>query len=146
MSKLPAILKGAFLGLVCGFALALILGQWVWLEMRVTTGYAIPLGVILGGVWGALTGRGASCRTMLLGELVLALLFVALYGLDFGALSVVPACLLREGCRLDAFPLPWFNAVLGVAFLAGNLVWIAANVRRGTCPLPAAGTTPSRRA
>jgi len=118
------LLKGGLLGFVLGYLLASLLGRSVWLEMRFNLGFAIPvctLACIFVSLWKRITIRYS---VFLFLELLSVAIFFFIYPFKMGALLVIPACLLREGCFLGSLNLSVINLVLGLILLAGNVVWI----------------------
>jgi hypothetical protein len=123
------IIRTGFTGFLAGIFIALLLYQWVWLEMRVKVGMVIPIGVvffILMDIKGML--KINSLPFLLEGILVLAFLFI--YRSQLDAFLVVPATLIREGFFLGGFGLKVINTSLASVLLGGNLVCAIHHPRR----------------
>jgi hypothetical protein len=126
-------LKAAATGTAAGFCLAFMLSRFIWLDMRVTTGHAIPLtAAVFTVVFGA-AGRPVAMLPFLLLEVLAAVIFCAAYGLSLSAATIVPAALFRDGFHLGALSLGQINAMLLCLLGAANLGWIyhAACARKG---------------
>ena len=114
--KIIGIITRGFAGFLAGLILAILLGHWVWLEMRLNVGLAIPLCTILF----ILAGLGGGGFVFLL-DAVLVVVFLSLYGFRAGAAAIVPATLVREGFLASHPSLGWVNVILGILFSVGNL-------------------------
>ena len=127
-AKLPLwaeYLKAALTGFAAGYALALVLGRSVWLDMRVNIGHAIPVSVASFLLFSGMKKRGAGLAPFLLLQLLSASLLFFTYGFDGATLLIVPAGLFREGFHANALSLPKIDLFLGCFLGAANAVWIA---------------------
>jgi len=118
------LLKGGLLGIVLGYFFALLLSRSVWVEMRFNLGFIIPvctMACMLLFLWKRVWIR---YPFFLFLELLLLIVFFLIYRFEPEALLVIPACLLREGCRLTSVSLYSTNIILAAILFAGNLVWI----------------------
>jgi hypothetical protein len=120
------IIRAGFTGFLAGILIALLLYQWVWLEMRVKVGMVIPIGVvffILMNIKGML--KINSLPFLLEGVLVLTFLFI--YRSQLDAFLVVPATLIREGFFLEGLGLEVINTSLASVLLGGSLACVIHN-------------------
>ena len=118
------LLKGGLSGGVLGYVLALLLGRSVWLEMHMNTGLMLPGFALLGMLFSFWRKFNLRYTTFLLLELISATASFLIYRFEWGALLVIPACLLREGCHLTSVSVYTANIILGAVLFAGNLGWI----------------------
>lgn len=122
---------GLATGLAAGLTVALLLGRWTWLEMRVNTSLVVPLFMCGSLLWAWWEGRRTSGPRkgwlwyLLLAQLVLAGVMFACYPMDWDVWTIMPASLLREGLLLThIITLNQANGLLLVLLGAGNLgVW-----------------------
>jgi hypothetical protein len=133
-TAITRIIKGGFSGIILGYIIALLLSQWLWLEMRLNIGAIVPGSAVLFvllALWKKFT---IPYSLLLLFEAILLVTFLSIYGFQLGALLTVPACLLREGCNITSVDSHQINMVLGAALLLGNFAWIFSQYkkRRGT--------------
>ena len=117
--------KSGFLGFLAGFFLALMLYQWVWLEMRVNVGRLIPVCMLLFVLLGFRRNLSLGFSSLLLIEGALTVTLMVVYGFDVTAFLIVPAALIREGFSCQALSLDQMNVILIVTLLAGNALWVA---------------------
>lgn len=121
--RIHMVFRYGFTGFLAGLLLAIILSQWVWLEMRVSLGLIVPVGIVIGAVTGAFARSSNGLWGLLVPETAVAGLLVFLYRGDLAALTVIPAALLREGIFWPQLSLRAVNIVLVFLLAAGNLVW-----------------------
>lgn len=141
VSSLPVILVktswGLAAGLASGLIVALLLGRWTWLEMRVNTSLAVPLFMCGSLLWSWWQGRGTTeprkgrMWYLLLAQLVLAGVMFACFSTDWDAWAIMPASFLREGLLLThMITLNLANGLLLVLLVAGNLgAWWQGKIR-----------------
>lgn len=122
--RVNRVIRYGFTGLLLGYTMSLILNKWVWLEMRVTVGLAIHVGLLLGAIWGAFIKKDSKLSGLLIPEILFAICLVVLYGGDLAALTVIPAVLLREGIFLPGMRLQFVNIILLSVLIGGNIVWL----------------------
>jgi hypothetical protein len=118
------VLAGVMIGFILGLGLAVLAGSFVWLDMRVNVGLLIPAATFLCPVFAYWKRKTFSYTLFLVGQALLFVVLIAVYGFDAGALWSVPACLLREGCYGAGLPLGAAGLVVGGILLGGNLLWI----------------------
>ena len=128
------IVKIGFVGFLVSFLLAVLLGQSVWLEMRVRVGMVIPWFVLLFIFWGLRKRLRTTFFSVLLLQGVLLLTFLVAYHFQWGALTVVPATLVREGLYLTSLGLRQANVVLVLILAAGNAAWLIPPFPRAAIP------------
>lgn len=117
------IIRYGFTGLIMGYFLAVILGQWIWLDMRVNVGLLIPAGTLIGAVTGVFFRGNSRVWGLFVPELFLTGSMAVIYGGDLGAFTVIPAVLLREGLFLPDLSLHNINIILVLILIGGNLGW-----------------------
>ena len=120
-----SIAKTGFLGFLAGFFLALVLCQWVWLEMRVNIGLLIPVCMLLFVLVGFRRNLSLGFSSLLLIEGALALTLMVVYGFDITAFLIVPAALIRDGFYCRALSLERMNVILIIILLVGNTLCMA---------------------
>lgn len=118
------IIRFGFMGLILGCLSAVILSQWIWLEMRVNVGLLIPAGTLIGAVTGVFFRGNSRVWGLFVPELFLAGTMAVIYGGDLGALTVIPAVLLREGLFFPELSLQNINIILVLILIVGNLYWL----------------------
>ncbi len=107
--------QGLLIGLVSGYFLAFLLGQSIWLEMRLNIGWALPFMTTSGAVFFAWRKISLAYGWFFTLQTVTFALLFGFYGFATGPLLIVPACLLREGFFVDKAdigmvkPLPVFD-------------------------------------
>lgn len=116
--------KGLLFGFIAGYLLSFLLGQSVWLEMRVNIGWALPLMTIIGVAFFAWRKMELKYGWFLLLQIVTLVVFFSFYGFFWGPLVVVPACLLREGFFVDSADIMVVNIIQLSILLAGNIWWL----------------------
>ena len=117
-------IKAALAGMVAGLCLALILNRFIWLEMRLTTGHAIPLlTAVFATAFGAARRQIRLVVFLLLEPLAAAILFAG-YTPATQALLIVPAALFRDGFHLGFLSLWQIDMILLCLLGTANLVWI----------------------
>jgi len=123
-ATLMNVLKSGFVGIILGYILALLLVQWLWLEMRFNVGIIVPGSAVfcmLLAFWKRFT---IHCSLLFILEFILLITFFSIYKFQLSAFLIIPACLLREGCYLNFLNLEKINIILGLTLLMGNFVWI----------------------
>jgi hypothetical protein len=106
-------------------ALALLATQWTWLEMRFNVGWVLfggwpVLFVLLLCVRAVRPGLKFTIASMV-GSAIMG--FAACGGLQ--GLSIVPACLVREGLMHGSWPLGTVNLAIGGFIVLGPVIAIA---------------------
>lgn len=119
------VIRGAFIGFLAGFILAICGYRWIWLEMRINVGIVIPLATFFSAA--IHLRRRPPLKTLWVISLQVVFLGMVLlfYRFDLEALLVIPATLFKEGFFLSVLSLATANAVLVTAFLAGNFACLA---------------------
>jgi hypothetical protein len=125
-------LKAGLTGLAAGYCLALVLGRSVWLDMRVTTGHAIPILTAFFMLSALVRKRPVGLTPFLLLELLAAALLLSTYGFSSAAFLTVPAALFREGFHVRPFSLSEIALFLLCFLVAANAVWISHAVMTGS--------------
>jgi hypothetical protein len=124
LNRFERLCKFGYAGFMGGYSAALLLGMSVWIEMRFNVALLIPL-CSLGAVIAALKLDSRPNRWLrILPQAAAVIPFLGIYGLDTGAISVIPAVLLREGFGLGQMSLSQVNMLLVIAMLAGNGLWL----------------------
>lgn len=121
--RLGRIFRLAYAGFAAGYSAAIILGASVWLEMRFNVGLLIPacsLAALISAFW----VEGRQKWLWLAPQVAAVISFLAVYGMDSGAMSVIPAVLLREGFSLGLLSLDKANLLLAAVIIAGNSLWV----------------------
>jgi hypothetical protein len=113
----------ALAGASLGFALAIALEQWVWLDMRFNTGLLMPLAVLAGITAGYIRKKidpftGFICLLVF----VLTVLIVARGDLYF--ISIVPGATFREGIGLPDLPLKIADVLVLFLLLSSFVVFV----------------------
>lgn len=122
--------KGLMFGLIAGYLLAFLLGQSVWLEMRVNVGWAIPAMTLIGMALFSWWKNEPSYGWFLLLQVTTLAAFFWIYSFSLAALPVVPACLFREGYSLGTADIGMMNVIISSALLAGNGGWLFLSVKK----------------
>lgn len=122
--RINRILRFSFTGLLCGYIAALILSQWVWLEMRFTVALVIPVFLLIGALIGAFTSLDLELWGLFVPQGILAGCLVVLYGGNPDAISMIPAIILREGFYRPQTSVNTCNLVLVAILISGNLLWL----------------------
>lgn len=124
VNRLERLGKFGYAGFMGGYSAALLLGMSVWIEMRFNVALFIPL-CSLGAVIAASKHDNRPDGWLwILPQAAAAMSFLGSYGLDTGAISVMPAVLLREGFGLYQLSLFQVNLLLVIVILAGNSLWL----------------------
>jgi hypothetical protein len=118
------IFRAALVGFTLGLILAVPANSWVWLEMRVNAGLLIPAATLLCPVFTLWRRNAFSYSLFLMGQTILVIILLAIYGFDRGALWVVPASLFREGFHFTGLTLKTAGLTVGGIFLGGNFLWM----------------------
>jgi hypothetical protein len=124
-------LKAALTGLAAGFCLAFVLGHDVWLEMRVTVGYALPASMAAFLLFAVVRKESMALAAFLGLQVLGAILLVSDYGFGLSALLTIPACLMREGFHLFAVPLTGIDLMLALVLGVADVVWISGALAAG---------------
>lgn len=133
-------------GLAVGLLLASLIGKFVWLEMRVNVGHAIPVFMALSVLCTAWKRRTVRLAPFLLIEALALIVLLALYGFSLPALQIVPAALFRDGFHLGSASLQGIALFLLCFFGAVNVGWIGvvAILRRSNSKRPHPSTGQAR--
>lgn len=123
VNRLGRVFRLAYSGLVVGYSAAMLLGTSVWLEMRFTVALLIPLCSLMALI-AALKLDGSNRWLWILPQLMAVISFFGVYGIDPGAMLVIPAVLLREGFGLGLLSLSQANLLLVFVVLVGNSLWL----------------------
>lgn len=129
-ATLMNVLKSGFAGIILGYIFALLLGQWLWVEMRFNIGIIVPGAAVfcmLLAFWKRFTIHYSLFFIL---EFILLITFLSIYKFQLGAFLIVPASLLREGCYLNFLNLAKINIILGLTLLMGNFVWSSHSARK----------------
>ena len=118
------IFRAALIGFTLGFVLAVPVGSWVWLEMRVNVGLLIPAATFLCPVFACWKRKAFPYSLFLMGQVLLFIILLAIYGFDAGALWAIPASLFREGFHGTGLTLATAGLMVGGIFLGGNFLWM----------------------
>ncbi len=124
MDKLFKLGRLTFTGLITGYIISILLGNWTWLAMRVDIGLAIPVCCGLGAAAGLFAGRPKGFLWAILPQAALIVVFTVTYWGRLDALYVIPAVFFREGFRLDFLSVAQINLVLAVILIIGNGLWL----------------------
>lgn len=122
-------LKSIFAGFLAGSIIAIILTQWIFLEMRGNIAIAIPLSTLGGVVFYRFSRIEFQIKFVVFLELVFGLFVFLLYNFSFESYSVIPASMFRDGFYLNSLSLKEINIIiiliLGIAnfLLFGKLRW-----------------------
>ena len=131
----------AFAGFVAGLLLALLSGQWVWLEMRVNTGLLLPATSMCSALAGGFFRRSPPAAVVFCLEFLVVLTLLAEYGVSVSPLLTLPGSLLREGFFFPTARLQTVNACLAVLLMLGNACLFMGEA----APRPEGRKTESRR-
>lgn len=117
-----------FCGLVgfnLGFATALLLAQWTWLELRVNTGLLIIFGTLAGLVFSVLKDVR---RPIYVGGFSVIALLITSFGVakgSFESMQIMMGVMFREGILLPDLPLQVASGVaIGIGLLAIAVAWL----------------------
>ncbi|MDA8236034.1 MAG: hypothetical protein M0Z31_14810 [Clostridia bacterium] len=120
------ILRGAkfgFTGFIVGYILALVLGQWIWLDMRVNIALIVPV-CILAGIGLALWNQCLNSKFWLwIPEAIVCLILLVLYWGRLDAITVIPGIIFKEALYLGFINLDMANILLVLVLILGNALW-----------------------
>lgn len=122
--KINQLSKISFIGFLTGLILAVLLGQWTWLDMRVKTALLIPAGVVVAGIISIRKKEAPGLLWLVLPEAAWVTVLLALYNKELDALFVLPAIMVREGLGLAMLSLNQVNFLLVTILIVGNLLWL----------------------
>lgn len=122
--KINQLAKILFIGFLTGLILAVLLGQWTWLEMRVKTALLIPAGVVVAGMISFRTKDAPGLLWLVIPEAAWVTALLVLYYQELDALRVLPAIMLREGLGLAMLSLQQVNLLFVTVLIVGNLLWL----------------------
>ena len=117
-------------GFIAGYLLAFVLGQSVWLEMRVNIGWAVPLVIVIGACIFAWRKAELKYGWFLLLQTATLAVFFSLYGFSLAPLGIVPGCLLREGFFMDSADIGMVNIFQLSILIVGNGWWLMRDFRK----------------
>lgn len=124
MSNLIQPVRLAFVGFIFGQILALLLGQWIWLDMRLNIAFVVPVLTMLGMVKGLLSKKNHSLKLPITAQVTWVLVFLLIYRSNLAAVGIIPGALIREGFGTDTLSLNQMNWLLIFTLAAGNGAWI----------------------
>jgi len=114
--------KSFFAGFIAGNILAMILNQWIYLEMRVNVNLVIPLSAISGIAVYHFSRIKFKLKIIFALELIFGLLVCLLYNFSIESYSIIPASILREGFLLTSLSLGEVNVIILLIFVIANFV------------------------
>ena len=112
--------KSVFTGFIAGNIIALILNQWIFLEMRVNTNSVIPLSAVACAAFFHFSKIIFQVKYILALELLFGFLVLLLYKFSFESCRIIPASMFRDAFHLASFSLGEVNAVLLSIFVTAN--------------------------
>lgn len=124
-NKIVNIVYIVFSGLVgfnLGFAMALLLAQWTWLELRFNTGLALLVGLVIGLILGCFRN---SKRPVTLMGISLLLILITEYVIAKGELSslkILTGYVFREGLLMPELSLLGANLAFGLIVFSSILI------------------------
>lgn len=114
----------AYLGMVSGFVVLMLLSHSLWLEMRLNTALVLPLFTAAGFILSFFSPRKAPPVVLIFLQGSVILLILLSYDFDFGAIAVMPAIWLREGFLIHSLGIREANGILAGVMILGNLALV----------------------
>ena len=114
--------KSIFTGFLAGSIIAMILNQWIFLEMRVNINLVIPLFIFIGIAFYRFTRIRFNPKIIFFLQLIFGFLVCLLYNFSTESFFVIPASMFREAFFLNSLSLGEVNVFISILLIISNLI------------------------